>query len=218
MKTSVRSENFKAVFFDWDGTLVDTIPGVLEAHNHVRSFYNLEAWTLPWFKANMRQSALKLYPQIYGEDAQVAIDMLYAYIEEHHLNKLAPMEGAEKLLEDLRRAEKPMSVVSNKRHKYLLREVEHMGWMPGFDGVIGAGVTEKDKPDPDPVLKLLAEQGLSGNDICYIGDTETDLLTAKNTGCCAILVLNGEDKSNLISQYSPFLVVNDCHALREVLI
>jgi phosphoglycolate phosphatase len=207
----------KAFFFDWDGTLVDTIPGVLEAHNHVRAHHGLELWTLDWFKVNMRQSARQLYPQIYGEKSQPAIDMLYDYIEKNHLHKLTPLPGAAELLETLSEREIPMAVISNKRHKYLLREIEHMGWNRHFVSAVGAGVAAKDKPDPDPILHALKETGLQANKVIYVGDTETDLQAADGAKCPTVLILNGEDKSALAVKYKPFMVTNDCGTLNAAL-
>lgn len=198
------------VLFDWDGTLVDTIPGVLEAHNHVRAAHGLDPWTLPWFKANMRQSALKLYPEIYGDRSQAALDMLYGYIEDNHLRKLTPMKGAKDLLDALRRHRVPMALVSNKKHKYLMREVGHMGWQDHFRAAIGAGIAERDKPDPDPILKILNDCGWKAADALYVGDTETDLQASGAAGCRTVLITNAEDKGDLVKKYAPFAVMEDC--------
>ena len=48
----------KAIIFDWDGTLVDTLPGLLTAHNHVRALYGLPVWTEAEFMVNIKFSSV----------------------------------------------------------------------------------------------------------------------------------------------------------------
>ena len=87
-----------AIFFDWDGTLVNTLPGLRNAHNHVRTSYGYDAWTEAEFRANLRHSARELYPRIYKENADEAIRRLYNYVKTHHLATLEVIDGAVDLL------------------------------------------------------------------------------------------------------------------------
>ncbi len=72
----------KGVYFDWDGTLVDSLPLLFASHNHVRVTMGLHPWTREEYMQAMVQSTRALYPTIYGERAQEAQDMLYGYISD----------------------------------------------------------------------------------------------------------------------------------------
>jgi phosphoglycolate phosphatase-like HAD superfamily hydrolase len=102
----------------------------------------------------------------------------------------------------------------------LLRESTHLGWDKYFgEALVGAGAAAKDKPAADPVsmiLKIMNIQPAQGT-LWYVGDTITDMQTAQAANCNAVLVLNGEDKTDLISEFSPYLVVQDCRELARIL-
>ena len=198
-------DNYKAIIFDWDGTLVDTCGLILDAHNHVRRHMEQELWTMEDFMGRASQSAREYYPKIYGDRADEAQTVLYEYVEEHHLTYLKAMNGSAEILDMLLAHKIPVGVVSNKRHGTLHKEVDAMGWQKYFVSVIGAGHAPKDKPSPDPLLMAIAEiDGTAQpSDILYIGDTETDLLCARNTSCPVALVQSDKPRPDLIEKYSP---------------
>lgn len=210
----------KAVFFDWDGTLVDSIPLLFSAHNHVRNAMGKDAWTRDEYRAAMLSSTREIYPKIYGADAQKAQDMLYAFIFENHLKELHILDGAKQVVESLAALNIPMGVVSNKRDDVIKREIEHLGWNKFFQVYNGAGVAAKDKPSGAPLLHGIAQhpQNLTINDIVYVGDTESDLGCAQDAGCPCIYIKGELFKPELVAQYRPLHVVNDLHELKNVLI
>lgn len=193
---------YKAIIFDWDGTLVDTCGLILDAHNHVRQHFNKPLWTMDDFLGSASKSAREYYPEIYGDDADQAQAVLYDFVEEHHLNYLKPMDGAIDLVKSI---DLPVGIVSNKRHKTLMLEIEHLGVAGYFDCIVGAGVADKDKPSADPLLKGIQDicQDLSPDDILYVGDTETDLLCAKNTKCDIAFIQSEGERPDLVEKYTP---------------
>jgi phosphoglycolate phosphatase len=210
----------RAVFFDWDGTLVDSIPLLFSAHNYVRNEMGKDAWSKDEYRAAMLSSTREIYPKIYGDDAQKAQDMLYAFIFENHLKKLHVLDGAKEVVESLAAHDIPMGVVSNKRDDVLKREVEHLGWESFFQVYNGAGLAAKDKPSGVPLLYALSlhPQNLSIDDVVYVGDTESDLGCAKDAGCPCVYIKGELFKPELVDQYRPIHVVSDLFELKDVLI
>jgi phosphoglycolate phosphatase len=175
-------ENISAAIFDWDGTLVYTLPLLHAAHNHVRAELGFPLWSWEEYKAHMHNSARELYPRLYGDRAEHAFTTLYSYVEANHLEKLEALQGAEALLKALQARNIPCLLVSNKSHPYLEREVEAMGWGTYFVSVCGAGIADRDKPDPAPVFWALQKAGFDNDiltDAIYIGDTGTDAKCAE---------------------------------------
>lgn len=209
----------QAVLFDWDGTLVDTIPGLRLAHNHVRTYFGHPPWTEDEFYANLRHSSRELYPHIYGADAEAALTELYRYIGESHLEHLSILPCAPELVAFLGRQAIPFAVVSNKRHDYLIKEVTHVGWHELFYFMVGAGVAARDKPAADPVLMAMAKAAspLDPARTWFVGDTETDMMAARDSGCLPVLITHGKDHAALIETYRPHVVVKDCAGLLKVL-
>jgi phosphoglycolate phosphatase len=206
-----------AIFFDWDGTLVNTLPGLRKAHNYVRTSYGYDEWTEAEFRSNLRHSARELYPRIYKEKADEAIERLYDYVKKTHLAALEVIDGALDLLKALEEKNIPAALISNKRHDVLIREVEHLGWGKYFRCYLGAGSAKRDKPAGDPVLLALEKSALSiePSDLWYVGDTITDLQVSADVGCRAILLLDGENKAALIEEYKPYGVFKDCRDFCE---
>lgn len=211
-------DNPRAVFFDWDGTLVDTLPWLLTAHNHVRTSLGFEPWSNAEYKEVIKYSSREIYGNLYGDRVDEAFKILYAYVEAHHLDDLRVIPDSLSVLETLQQLDLPVGIVSNKKHEYLNKEVEHLGWAHFSKVTIGAGYTSKDKPDAEPLLKALEMAGLEpGEDIWYVGDSETDMMTAKAAGCSAILMHHHHDNHNLLERYNPAYAFDDCQALKNKL-
>jgi phosphoglycolate phosphatase len=210
----------KAIFFDWDGTLVDSLGLLINAHNHVRAAHGFPLWSKEEFFGAVTYSSRELYPKIYGDKSDEAQKMLYAYIEEHHLAHLEVMDGAEDLLKELQSRYVPMAVISNKRNDILVREVEHLGWQNYFGLCMGAGIASKDKPNGAPIFHALENHPdkPSVQDLLYVGDTETDLKTCADAGCkCAYIRQDGRNEG-LVDLYKPLIVVNNLLELKGKLI
>jgi len=207
---------YNAIIFDWDGTLVDTCGLILDAHNHVRVTYGETPWTMNDFLGRASKSAREYYPEVYGDKADEAQKVLYQYVEEHHLTHLKKMEHCDEILSAL---DMPLGIVSNKRHNTLHIEINHLGVQDYFKTAIGAGHAEKDKPDPAPLFMAMSEihPQLKPEQILYVGDTETDLLTAKRAGCDVALVQSDKPRPDLIEKYAPKYAWDDLKPLLEAL-
>lgn len=208
-----------AIFFDWDGTLADTIPCLFAAHNHVRTTFGLDLWTMEDFYHYMKFSSRELYPRLYEGKAEEAFKILYDFVHDNQIEMLEVKPGAQELLEFVATTNIPSGIVSNKMHHSLLREVEHLGWDKLVSVSLGAGQAARDKPEADPILLAIerADLDIDIKDIWYVGDTITDMLVAKNAGCRAVLITNGEDKQHLIDEFDPYLTLNTCYDLQKEL-
>lgn len=213
------NKNYKAIIFDWDGTLVDTCGLILDAHNHVRTYMGHETWTMDDFLGRASKSAREYYPEVYGERSDEAQRVLYEYVAEHHLNYLKLMDHAEELLIALKNRNIPLGIVSNKRHDFLLKEVSVTKLESYFDVVIGAGYTDEDKPSPEPLLFALSkiDVNLKPSEILYVGDTETDLMCAQNTKCPVAFVQTDKPRPDLVDKYKPDFVWNDLCSFDEAI-
>lgn len=209
-----------AVFFDWDGTLVDSLDMLISAHNHVRTHYGLKPWNNEEFFGAVTYSSRELYPILFGDKSDEAQEMLFAYIREHHLQHVTAMDGAVELLDMLSEMGIPMAVISNKRDEILRREVEAFGWEKYFGVYMGAGVAIKDKPSAAPIFHALVNHPQKPiiEQLIYVGDTETDLKTAAEAKCpCAYIRQEGRS-ANLIETYKPLIAVENLRELRTKLI
>ena len=117
---------------------------------------------------------------------------------EHNLDTTCPYEGIPELLRELKRRGKKLAIVSNKFYAATQELAKHF-----FPDTIEVAIGERDsirkKPAPDTVLEALKQLGASKDNAVYIGDSDVDIMTAKNCDLPCISVLWGfRDKDYLI--------------------
>ena len=158
------------------------------------------------------------FPVLFGDDWQAARDIFYAGFERSHLDMLKVLDGAESLLESIG----PIStgLVSNKSGRHLRLEAAHLGWSPRFHAMVGATDAERDKPDPAPVHLALHGTGIAaGPDVWFIGDSGTDLLTARAAGCTAVIVRHASaNPAALPAGIAPDFVADSLTVLQQALV
>ena len=210
----------KAVFFDWDGTLVDSFAFLYKTHNHVREIFGMGAFTLEEFKGYFGQPRDKLYTEIYGADRiEEAKGHFEVFVRTHH-HEIQPVPAAEDVLRAFAERGVPMGVVTNKKGALVRKEIENHGWQNYFVSVVGAGEAETDKPSPAPLVKALANSGLDVKmaDIWFVGDTESDLACAYAAGAPCVYIEDPIINEALIAKYKPLLIFDDCQGFADFLL
>ena len=196
----------ETMIFDWDGTLADSFVFLNLAHNHVRDVFGMDPMTHEEFKYYFGKPREVLYKVMYESRAEEAKTHFESYVVANH-HKLEPLEGAGTLLQSLHEAGVVMSVVTNKRSKFVTAEIENMGWGGYFASVVGAGEAKADKPDTAPLLLALEKGGIANNPAhtWFIGDTDIDLLCARAFGCHAVLIGETPERQSWIEEYNPLM-------------
>lgn len=179
------------ILFDLDGTLLDTMDDLADAANATLSHFGYPRRSLEEVRSFVGNGAERLLrlslPEAAG-DAELAeaVAFFKAYYPAHAQAKTKPYGGIPEALEEIKK-EFPVAIVSNKPDiavKPLCRD---------FFGeeifALGECSAYPRKPAPDMVRQAMAAIGV---DRCvYVGDSEVDVLTAKNTGVPCLCVLWG---------------------------
>jgi len=209
----------KAIFFDWDGTLVDSLPMLFAAHNHVRGELGYPIWTREEYSQAIVFSSRELYPRLYSDRADEARGILMDYIGANHLREMKVMDGAAELLAHLFDQNVPMGIVSNKTHEFLGIEVRHLGWEKYFGVVNGSGVAPADKPSGVPLIHALGmhPDNPAIENVLYVGDMESDLGCARDAGCPVAFITGAPRSDKLIAHYNPAYVAHDLTELKTAL-
>ncbi len=207
-----------AILFDWDNTLVDNWPVITEAMNAVFAAFGMSLWSLAETKARTRASLRDSFPQLFGERAKEAGRIFTDHFAERHLDALAEMPGAGRLLEHLAGSGLHLAVVSNKRGRFLRLEAAHLGWTRHFARLVGAADAAADKPDVAPVELALAESGIArGPEVWFVGDADIDMACALNAGCLPVLLRPEPPDEAEFAGCEPVLYFPDCHDLARCL-
>jgi phosphoglycolate phosphatase len=185
---------YKAVIFDLDGTLLNTLEDLTDAVNAALSSENLPLRTIEEIREFVGNGILKLIERAVPSGKEnPAFDDVYKvfreYYGEHCQDKTAPYEGVLSLLEKLAAKHVSMAVVSNKAD-FAVQEL-----IPVYFGNfinVAHGEDEangiRKKPAPDMVYRTMEELGCTKENTVYVGDSDVDLQTASNSGLDAIAV------------------------------
>jgi phosphoglycolate phosphatase len=205
----------RALIFDWDNTLVDSWDAIAEAMNHTRAAFNMPPWSLDEVKANCTRAARESFPEWYGAEWKKAYDIYYKDFDEVRRRRdIKVLPGAHELLLWLKAEGIPSFVVSNKRGDYLRLEAQKLKWENLFAAIAGAQDAPRDKPAREHVDYALNHSGLTADaGVWFIGDSETDILCARNAGCTPVLIGPPAEAKRLKTE----LFFSDCQALQSLL-
>lgn len=206
----------RAVIFDWDNTLVDSWPAIADAINHTRRAMGHEEWTHEKIRTTCTRAARDIFPDWFGDEWEKAYDIYYRGFDEIRRQRdIRVLAGSADLLQWLKQKTIPAFVVSNKRGDYLRIEAERLKWNDYFVSIVGAQDAARDKPAREHVDHALQNSGVvAGAEVWFIGDSETDVLCARSSGCTPVLIGHDDEAERLKVD----LRFRDCQNLLEELL
>ena len=203
---------YKAVIFDLDGTLLDTLVDLYNSVNHALRAFGFPERTIDEVRRFIGNGVKKLMerstPEGTDEETNAkCLDCFRAHYLEHMADNTAPYDGVNELIAKLREKGVRTAVVSNKLHSAVVDLCKEN--FPLIEEAIGVSVEEERKPNPVNVLKVLALFGISAEECIYVGDSEVDVQTAHNAGVKCIGVTWGfRDEAELRENGADFIAHN----------
>lgn len=195
---------YKAIIFDLDGTLTDTLLDLTLSTNHALRQCGMPERSIEevrQFVGNgVRNLMLKAVPEGTSENM---FEECFAHFKAHYLihcqDNTCLYPGIDRLLHDLKEIGMPMAVVSNKLQGGV-DELQKQWFADTISVAIGEREGMQRKPAPDMVQLAISMLGVEADQCVYIGDSDVDLMTAKNSGLPCISVLWGfRDRDFLIA-------------------
>ena len=183
---------YKAVLFDMDGTVLDTLDDLADSVNRSLREFGLPEVSRFQVGQSLGNGAKYLIRHCLPEGSDEALcervlSFYKPWYDAHCRIKTKPYDGILQLMETLRADGVSQAIISNKPDSAVQELAE--AFFPGLmDVVIGESPAVKRKPSPDTVLAAASQMGLMASDCVYIGDTEVDLETARNAGMDCIPV------------------------------
>jgi phosphoglycolate phosphatase len=179
---------YKAVIFDLDGTLLDTVADIADAVNLTLEQYGWAAQPIERYRVLVGAGLDELLELILGRHAedqaffQAFRDKVVMYYTQRMTSKTRPYSGIEPILQQLQEWQTPKAVLSNKEHEKANHVVNHFFSAKQLAPVVGAQAGVPVKPDPTNAYNIADELGFAPSDILYVGDTPTDIQTARRAG------------------------------------
>jgi pyrophosphatase PpaX len=181
-----------AVLFDLDGTLVDTVPFILEAVREAFDGYGVCPTDAEWIAGigTPLRTQLASFARR-TEDVEALFQRYRSYWLAHHDERTRPFPGAVETVAALAVAGHPIGVVTAKIEQGAHRTLRHAGLLPHVGAVVGADSCAHAKPHPEPVLLALARLGREPSEAILVGDSPHDVAAAKAAGARAAAALWG---------------------------
>ena len=182
------------ILFDLDGTLLATLEDLHSSTNHVMRQFGYPEHSMDAVRRFVGNGARRLFEQAVpeGGDVEAALAAFQIWYPDHCRIRTKPYSGIPEALEILKE-KYPLAIVSNKPDTAV--KVLCADYFPGIYAR-GESVDCPRKPAPDMVFKAMEAIGVEA--CIYVGDSEVDVLTAKNAGVPCLSVLWGfRDKADM---------------------
>ena len=173
---------YRGVFFDLDGTLLDTTPLIVKSFQHTFQTHYQRTITLEDIQPYMGKPLLAAMEVMApGEEDQV-IATYRAFNNLHHDQLAGIFEGVYDTVKALYDAGIVLAVVTSKTAVMARRGLRLFDMEKFFTTVIGVDETSRHKPEPEPVLAALRETRLNAGECIMVGDSSHDILSGLGAG------------------------------------
>jgi len=192
--TARKVPSLRGFLFDLDGTLIDSKLDLANSVNFMLQELKHEKLPLETIANFIGHGAPRLVADALGHEAsetdrKLGLEIFLAHYEKNSLGATRVYPGVTEGLRAL--ARRPMAVLTNKPTKVSVEILEAFGLMRFFRAVYGGDSFEKKKPDPMGAQAALKELRIAPGEAAMVGDSDVDILTARNAGTMAIGVSYG---------------------------
>jgi phosphoglycolate phosphatase len=207
------------ILFDLDGTLVDTAPDLMKAHNHVMKKFGYKTKTTNEIRAIVGKGARALLGRsIWGEakkefgkieDENIKDEMVKEFIDyygKNIINESKLINGVEEFLKWCSSKKISMGVCTNKQEHLAIDLLKKIKIYDYFEYVAGGNTFEVCKPDPRHLTNIVEILNGDLKKTLMIGDSENDTIPAKEASIPVILLDNGYTEKNVDEIYYDHLV------------
>lgn len=200
---------FETYVFDLDGTLLETLKDLAASTNFALRQYDMPEHSIEDLRMFVGNGVKKLMERAIPNGLDnPKFEEVYATFRQHYLNHnldtTKPYDGIPELLRELKGRGKKLAIVSNKFYAATQDLARHF-FPDTIEVAIGERENIKKKPAPDTVVEALRQLGVSKEGAVYIGDSDVDIMTARNSGLpCASVLWGFRDKEFLLEHGATF--------------
>ena len=202
---------YTTYIFDLDGTLLSTLADLAASTNYALRTHHMPERSLDEVRRFVGNGVKKLMERAIPDGLnnplfEETFATFRQHYMQHNLDTTQPYPGIMQLLEQLKAEDKNIAVVSNKFYAATRELCRHF-----FGDLVPVAIGEREdirkKPAPDTVIEALRELGVDKEGAVYIGDSDVDIMTAKNSGMPCVSVLWGfRDKEFLLEHGATTLI------------
>jgi phosphoglycolate phosphatase len=211
----------QAVIFDLDGTLLNTLGDLRAATNHALAVRGLAPRSMDEIRRFVGNGIRLLICRAMPEgtsDAEIdaALEDFKAYYAAHIHDHTVPYDGIPQLLTALRKRGMKVAVLSNKIDSASQELIAY--FFPGkTDVVFGEHIGVPRKPDPTSCRMVMQQLGVQPEQVLYVGDSGTDMQTAKHAGLYAVGVTWGFRSREVLTENGADVLVDSPEQILQII-
>ena len=220
---NVGAEMYRAVIFDLDGTLVDTMDSLTKAINMMRNELGYgeisREQTLLAINYGIKRFVRDCLPDDVKHDEAIFDRAYRVYCEKYeqvHLEVEKPYDDTYELLDELKKMGVKLAVISNKKDNYTVGICKKL-----FSSYLDEARGQRDgapaKPDPTVPLEICKNLGVEPSECLYVGDSDVDMVTARNCGFTSVGVSWGyRSKDILLENGAEYIIDSPLELLKLI--
>ena len=213
----------KLVIFDLDGTLLDTIADLAQATNQALRQLGFPVHEEKSYYRFVGSGINKLFERALPPQARTAENvakvraLFVPYYDAHNADLTRPYDGIAPLLEHLQNSGFLLAIASNKYQSATEKLVRHYFPQIHFSAVLGQREGLPVKPDPLFVKEILTLTQTSAQETLYVGDSDVDMMTARNAEVEACAVTWGFRSREELLSFRPAFVAEQAQDIAQIL-
>jgi phosphoglycolate phosphatase len=214
-------KKYDTVIFDMDGTLLNTLEDISDSINHVLATYGFPVRKISEVRSFLGNGAASLMELVIpgGSSNPQYMNCLEDYCNYYQgnlMNKTSVYEGVRPLLEQLSKEGYKLAIVSNKPDK-AVKELAVLHFDEYVKVAIGETEDISRKPAPDTVFKAIEELGSTVDKTVYVGDSEVDVETARNSRITCVGVTWGFRDREILEQKGADYIIDTPMELLKII-
>lgn len=212
------------LIFDFDGTLIDSVPDLGAAINAMLTELGRDTFALDrirdWVGNGSRLlveralvGAVEVGEGIAKDQLDAAEAVFFNAYAQQSGKQTVAYEGVDDGLRQLKDAGFTLALVTNKPIRFVPKILQSFGWQDLFSEVMGGDSLPQKKPDPAPLLHVCEQLKLTPEQAVMIGDSKNDILAGQNAGMDTLGLSYGYNYGQDIRDYHPTAAFDDFQAL-----
>jgi len=225
----LKFSNKKLLIFDFDGTLIDSVPDLVTAVNSMllaigyeqKSEASIRSWVGNGAETLVKRALLNRVDvenlTVEKELFEKALNLFLSSYKENACKSTKLYDNVAQTLQTLKANDYIMTIVTNKPYAFVQPILKGLNIENFFEIYLGGDSLDEKKPSPKPLLYLCDELKIEKEKSLMIGDSKNDIIAANSAGIESIGVTYGYNYDESISVYNPTVIIDDFSQILEYL-